>query len=330
MPKPLVSIITPTYNHEKFIGQCIKSVLAQSFSNWEQIIIDDGSADNTSKCVREYSDSRIHYYRIKHKGLSNLAEIYNQALNLAEGDFISILEGDDFWPPDKLSLQIQTFAIPEIILVWGKGVITNEYSTPIYTLSTIRTSARFKDFSCSTILKMIKKGNYLFPTCTVMIRKESIMKIGGFQPSPSGSYVDLPTWLKISLTYKEKGIFRFYNKNLGYWRTHSHQVSLKYRAQQLFDYANLLLQYNLKYNLKGYDTYSRYFQAKYALSAGKYKESYRLFIKLIIDPTLERKERLICILGIVSSLLRFDFIKLTITIKNRLNALRTIIPRYFF
>ena len=58
---PLVSIITPTYNHEKFIAQCIESVLAQTYTAWEQIIIDDGSSDATKDIISKYNDKRIKY-----------------------------------------------------------------------------------------------------------------------------------------------------------------------------------------------------------------------------------------------------------------------------
>ena len=65
MEKPLVSIITPTYNHEKFIEQCVRSVLSQTYPNWEMIIIDDGSTDKTPEKIEQFKDDRIHYIRQK-------------------------------------------------------------------------------------------------------------------------------------------------------------------------------------------------------------------------------------------------------------------------
>src|SRR6185437_7226889 len=63
MSKPVVSIITPTYNHERFIGQCIESVLDQTFPDWEMIIVDDESTDGTGSVLRGYNDQRVNYIR---------------------------------------------------------------------------------------------------------------------------------------------------------------------------------------------------------------------------------------------------------------------------
>ena len=116
--QPLVSIITPTYNHGSFIRPCIDSVLAQNYSNWEQIIIDDGSTDSTAAMIAEYSDPRIHYIRQLNRGPFELAKTYNSALSKSRGNIIAILEGDDFWPPEKLQALVPAFHDPhhEVLL----------------------------------------------------------------------------------------------------------------------------------------------------------------------------------------------------------------------
>jgi glycosyltransferase involved in cell wall biosynthesis len=117
---PLVSIITPTYNHEKFIRACIESVLRQTYQNWEQIIIDDGSTDATAQIVREYCDDRIRYYYQENAGIEALAHTYNGALSLARGELVAILEGDDFWPGDKLSRMVPAFENSSVVLAYGE------------------------------------------------------------------------------------------------------------------------------------------------------------------------------------------------------------------
>jgi len=67
--RPLVSIITPTYNHQEFIAECIDSVLAQTYFEWEQIIIDDGSTDGTPRIISRYVDKRIKYIRQENQGI---------------------------------------------------------------------------------------------------------------------------------------------------------------------------------------------------------------------------------------------------------------------
>ena len=98
MTIPLVSIITPTFNHRLYIADAIKSVIGQTFEDWELIIIDDGSFDNTPEIVRKFQNPKIHFYQQEHKGIYRLSEIYNFALDLAKGELIAILEGDDKWP----------------------------------------------------------------------------------------------------------------------------------------------------------------------------------------------------------------------------------------
>lgn len=103
---PLVSIITPVYNGEKFIGATIESVLNQTYSNWEMIIVDDRSIDNTVDIIRKYAkiDNRIKL----HVSKINLgaAGTRNKCLELMNGRFIAYLDADDIWTMDKLEKQV--------------------------------------------------------------------------------------------------------------------------------------------------------------------------------------------------------------------------------
>lgn len=101
----LVSIIMPSYNTAKFISGSIGSVLAQTYSDWELIIVDDCSTDNTDEVVKSFlSDSRIKY--IKNEKNSGAAVSRNRALREAKGKWIAFLDSDDLWMPDKLQKQI--------------------------------------------------------------------------------------------------------------------------------------------------------------------------------------------------------------------------------
>lgn len=101
----LVSIIMPSYKTGRFIGETIKSVLNQSYSNWELIIVDDCSNDDTDDVVAQYvSDKRIRY--IKNEVHSGAAISRNRALREAKGKWIAFLDSDDLWEPDKLTKQV--------------------------------------------------------------------------------------------------------------------------------------------------------------------------------------------------------------------------------
>lgn len=101
----LVSIIMPSYNTASFIRESVESVLRQTYTNWELLIVDDCSTDNTDECVAEMlQDHRIRY--IKNEKNSGAAVSRNRALREAKGRWIAFLDSDDLWEPEKLEKQI--------------------------------------------------------------------------------------------------------------------------------------------------------------------------------------------------------------------------------
>ncbi len=213
---PLVSIITPTYNHERFIGQCIESVLNQTYSNWEQIIIDDGSTDRTYEIVARYKDRRIKCIRQENVGVYRLSETYNKALNMSQGELIAVLEGDDFWPVWKLEKQI-TDLHEQTVLSFGKAAVTNSAGIPLYI-----THKNFGWFKIRREEKIRKLLLYNFiPACTALCRKNALLSIGGFQHKERVPYVDFPTWLQLSMV----GEIQAVDEILGYWRKHDKQAT---------------------------------------------------------------------------------------------------------
>jgi glycosyltransferase involved in cell wall biosynthesis len=104
--KTLVSVIIPCYNQAKFLPDALESVLAQTHHNWECIMVDDGSTDNTRSVALEWTskDERFRYFSKKNKGPSSAR---NLGLNIAKGSYIQFLDDDDFIHPEKFSLQIR-------------------------------------------------------------------------------------------------------------------------------------------------------------------------------------------------------------------------------
>lgn len=106
MKSGLVSIITPCYNGEKYISYTIDSVLRQTYRNWEMIIIDDGSKDNSAEICRSWAekDSRIQFFQQENAGS---AAARNNGIRRAEGQYIALLDADDLWEPEFLEEQIR-------------------------------------------------------------------------------------------------------------------------------------------------------------------------------------------------------------------------------
>jgi glycosyltransferase involved in cell wall biosynthesis len=107
MEMPLVSIITPTYNSEKYIAATIASAQSQTHSNWEMLIVDDGSSDNTEAIIQEFiaNDGRIKFYKLHHNSGAGVAR--NEAIKMAKGKYIAFLDADDLWKREKLEKQIK-------------------------------------------------------------------------------------------------------------------------------------------------------------------------------------------------------------------------------
>lgn len=100
----LVSVIMPTYNHARYIGEAIESVLRQTYQNFELIIIDNFSTDNTAEIVASYKDNRIKYLKFRNHGI--IAASRNHGIKNSKGKYIAFLDSDDVWLPEKLDLQI--------------------------------------------------------------------------------------------------------------------------------------------------------------------------------------------------------------------------------
>ena len=220
-PAPLVSIITPTYNHVPYIGRCIESVVAQTEARWEQIVIDDGSTDGTAEIVSRFTDERIRFVSRPHRGIAGLGEAYNRALAMARGEVVAILEGDDFWPQDKLELQLPAFEDPDVVLSWGLAVETDQAGVARRVHPTRRHLRMHQHRSpADTVRRLLEES--CIPACTVVCRTSALRAVGGFHQPDGLPNVDYPTWLQLC----RAGRFAPVDRVLGFYRRHDQQVSV--------------------------------------------------------------------------------------------------------
>ena len=256
--QPLVSIITPTYNHGKYIGECIESVKAQTFSNWEMIVINDGSTDNTDEIAKKTAagDSRIQVINQQNKGIFRLDETYNYALKIAKGEYIAILEGDDYWEPDKLEIQLEVMqADTGIVMGWGMAASRVKFNKEIYQIHPATINTNY-DYYFNTPENSIFNAVFedFIPPLTYLIRKDALEKVGGFIQKLPFPAVDLSTVLALSAL----GRFHFFNKILGTWRIFPEQTT-KTLSNEIIEGAHkIIIEYyhtlnpyekeNLKFN----------------------------------------------------------------------------------
>lgn len=178
----LVSIIMPSYNTAEYIAESIESVLNQTYENWELIIVDDCSTDNTDEIVQQFDDERIKYH--KNKKNSGAAVSRNRALKLARGKWIAFLDSDDLWLPEKLEMQINFMS-------------SNNYHFSYTNYDEIDMDGRKTGIRVTGPKKITKTGmfNYCWPGClTVMYDAE---QIGLIQIADIKKNNDYAMWLKI-------------------------------------------------------------------------------------------------------------------------------------
>lgn len=206
--KYLVSVITPAYNCEKYIKQCIDSVIKQSYENWEMIIVNDKSTDNTEKIINEYvkKDPRIKIYNQEKNLGASVAR--NKAIEISNGRFIAFLDSDDMWKPNKLEKQV-------------KFMLDNNYGFTFtaYEIISNKSKGENKIFH---VPKSINYNQYLKNTIigclTVMMDKEILGNI----KVESGHLEDVLTWME----YLKKGNIAFgLNESLALYRVTKNSVS---------------------------------------------------------------------------------------------------------
>jgi teichuronic acid biosynthesis glycosyltransferase TuaG len=144
MEKGLVSIITPMYNGERFVSQTIESVLSQTYTNWEMIVIDDGSKDDGVSKVANYAavDKRITIFSQANGGS---ASARNNGIRRAKGQYISLLDADDTWNPDFLTKQIDLLNYKQASLVYSSHTRIDEHSNEILKPFIVPEKITYKD-----------------------------------------------------------------------------------------------------------------------------------------------------------------------------------------
>lgn len=212
--KPEVSVIMPAYNASVYIQEAINSVIAQTYTNWDLIIIDDGSTDSTSEIIMNNvnQDLRIKYF-YQENGKQGKAR--NLGIYHARGIYIAFLDADDVWLPEKLEIQLEEIVAKNVDLVFSDSYVFNN--------DTISDRSRkFKIlnqiFKGEEALKLFTEINRI-PILTVLAKKEKILLVDGFSENRlMQNAEDYHLWLKMLISG-----FVFYGseKTLASYRVHN-------------------------------------------------------------------------------------------------------------
>lgn len=259
----LISVIILTYNRFSLLSKTLHSVLKQTHNDFEIIIINDGSTDETGDLLDVFKDERIRLYNLKKQ--NNLAKLRNYGVQMSKGEFISFCDDDDLWETDKLEIQMTYLQNHDFICTNVKLIDIND----------IILDTHYIKFKKSFILKTqdLLKENLVIPS-SVIFRKK-ILK--NDKPFDETRYINLcedyNLWIKLSL---ENDLF-FLNESLALHRTHDSWARNYKHSREIFaNHINLSKPFLRSDNKDLKDTAylsilnNRYYSLKYILKKKKY------------------------------------------------------------
>lgn len=222
---PLVSVIIPAYNHEKYIEEALQSVINQTYKNIQLIVINDGSTDETgaviANFIKKYNNISIEYLSKKNEGI---CRTLNKGLELAKGKYIALLASDDLYAPEKIEKQVHLMEENANIGL----VFSDHYFIRFNEITNIKCTDYKRNIRECFINNIQNVNMYsrlltenIIPALTVLIRKECLDKVGGFDNDLKTEDYDM--WLRLSKEFP----IAFIDEPLAYYRIHDLNVSNK-------------------------------------------------------------------------------------------------------
>lgn len=267
---PLVSVIIPAYNHEQYVGACLKSVIEQSYRNIEIIVINDGSTDNTEEeilSLTQNSERNINFISKENEGV---CKTLNLGLSIAKGKYIAFLASDDMWVHNRIEKQVcflekncnVGFIFSDSKFVFNEVVSVSRYSD----YKTVLNKIFSKPYTIKDIYYDLLLENFI-SAITVLVRKKCIDEVGVFDSNIA--FEDYDMWLRLSKKFpvayipEPLALYRIHTKNI------SHDTKLMLRGT----FQTILKQY------------------KEEPLRGKYLKIISLFYKLIFNLLKNRIKR---------------------------------------
>lgn len=211
---PLVSVLLPVYNAERYLAQAIESILNQSFTDFELLITDDGSTDRSLKILQAYAatDPRIRLLSRVNKGLISTL---NEMLELAQGEYLARMDADDISTPDRLALQVKFLQQhPEIVCVGGAFDLIDPQGRTVQWIPMPQHN--------DEIQQMLLIGRTIINHPCALIRRSALQQVGGYDPTMK-TVEDLDMLLRLG----EIGQLANLPEVVLKYRFHTHSVSAK-------------------------------------------------------------------------------------------------------
>ena len=266
-PQPMISVVIPTYNHAHLIGRALRSVLSQDWQQFEIIVVDNHSADNTDDVVAIFQDERIRLIKVRNDGV--IAVSRNVGIRAAKGEWVAFLDSDDWWTPDKLTQCARHFekwdliyhqmciVIPGRRNFWLRNIGSWQVATPV-------------------LQNMLISGNPI-ATSSVVLRRVLLERVGGFDERKEiVAAEDYDTWLRIAKLTER---FRFERANLGYYLLNIHSASRKDMSLPIRQVQTAHAHHLLPMMRERMDANAAYTAGRYAWSRGEFTRARMELIK---------------------------------------------------
>lgn len=270
---PLVSVIIPNYNHADFLGVALQSVLAQSYVEWEAIVVDNHSQDSSDQVVTSMQDRRVRLLKIHNQGV--IAASRNMGIANANGKWIAFLDSDDWWAPSKLEECMEDVE-DSVDIIYHPLAIVREQSVFFRRMRT-----KCRQLEKPVLSDLLLNGN-IISNSSVVVRKSILNDIGGLDEDPEMvASEDYNTWLKIA---QISDGFLYKSKVLGSYRIHDGSISQLKDMSIPYQKALTGLRNSLQESQrKAYDGFFAYECAKHHYGYGDYDraiEKLRLSISM--------------------------------------------------
>jgi len=212
---PLVSIIIPVFNGDQYLNDTIESVQAQTYTNWELIITNDGSTDNTGNLIKAKAEQDIRI-KIIHQSNLGMGKARNEAIKIATADYLAFIDADDLWQPSKLEKQVNVIMSSGADLIYTSGHTFS--GSPSNTIKYWQVPPGMHGYNDFFIRQLY---GFTIPVLSVLVRKDKVMEVGGFiEDKKAHLAADYQLWLKLM---DSKSCFYGIDETLFLYRIHEKQ-----------------------------------------------------------------------------------------------------------
>ena len=292
--KEKVSIVIPTYNHGKYIRKCIESIISQTYNNWEAIIVNNNSTDNTVDIINNFNEERISIINIDNQGI--IAKSRNIGIKNSTGDYIAFLDSDDWWYSNKLEVIMSKKGEADFIYHY-LDIYNNEQKT--------NKKHRVRSLKPPVFEDLMINANAI-SNSSVVVKKNILLKAGNLSEDVKLKAVeDYDLWLRIS---RVTDSFLLIPEYLGGYLVSG--INSSNISSDMIDKIDAVYNKNVSYlndGLKKQAYYTKeYTKGRYLFSLGIYSSALNSFLKSRLSKRIEFKTKsyIMIFLSIVNKLIR--------------------------